>query len=263
MKKDLLIIPVYIFYTLFFTVLVGIFIVLYPLPSSQIDNARIYILDVFSYSSLYSLPLVAIAALLIVTVRAIKLYTFTTLEVLLYVFLCLTVWLIITPLFIFQSPEQKVSFFITGQYFSQARVFFDFSSLPFLQQNLENYSITVSEFVFKIFSDILLLRDTALVAGKIGRFEYLLFSSLGLSLSSLYALRKTSSWKLINIAAILLLWVTIVWVNAQLYKGLFDYFFEPKWNALIFNSAVSVLVILVGLVSGTKKNKRLNASEDV
>ncbi len=257
MKKDLLIIPTYIVLTLFFTALLACFFVLYPMPGVDASNARIYIIDTFVFSALSLLPFMSVLALAFIILRSIKIGRHSFLEFLTYVFLCLSIWLIIIPIFLFTFPEQKVSEMILGQSPSLAQVFFQQETIPILIQNLEMNEVTLSSSVVRIFTDLVFLRDSARVFASQGRVSYLMFASLGLSLSTLISLRYVSSWKLINVAVILFLWSLLVWVNIQIYRTSWDFFLGPRWNAVVLNGAFTMVLIFIG-INMHSKQKAMN-----
>ncbi len=258
MKKDLLIVPTYISVTLFLTFILAVFFVLYPLPTIGDVDYSIYLLDVFLYSALFILPMMAVPALVIVILRAIKYDANTMFSFLTYVFLCLSIWLLVIPLFLFFTPERMVSFLLTGKDYSIAAVFFDSASLSQLNNYLEVYSIQVSNSVLAIFSDLLFLRDMALEAGKNGRIAYLVFASIGFALSSLYALRHVSKWKLINVAWILFLWAFIIWINVRMYRNEWELYVGTEWSVFIINVTISLVVIILGSLLSAKFKKIQN-----
>ncbi len=260
MKKDLLIVPTYIAVTLFLTIIVATFFVLYPAHPIDTMEYNIYALDIFLFSALSLLPLTAVAALTAIILRAIKYSTFTSLEFFSYIFLCVFVWLLLIPFCIFFIPEQRVSVLLTGTAASPASVFFNPESFPSLIQNLATYSIVIPNSVMTVFSDLLLLRETAFFAGRQGRIDYLLFSSLGLALSCLFALRFVSKWKLINISTVLFLWCAIVWINVQVYKNNLAIVVTPTWTLCIFNCVVSFILLVIGTVT-TAKYKHQNKED--
>ncbi len=253
MKKDLLIVPIYIAITLFLSLILAVFFVLCPLPQIETIDYSLYALDIFLYAFLYLCPMMAVVALVVMVLRIIKIGTYSMLSFLTYVFLCLAVWLILIPLFLFFSPELKVSFLLTGVSPSPATIFFTPDSFNYLAQSLEMYSIQFSDSLFSIFSDLLLLRDKALEAGKNGRITYLFYASLGLALSSLYSLRSISKWKLINVANILFLWCAIVWINAQIYRYDWDVLYSTKLTVFVFNCIITFVILILGLVTSAKQ----------
>ncbi len=261
MKKDLLIVPTYIAVTLFLTAFAAIFFVLYPMPSIGTLEYHIYAWDVFLYSALSLLPLVAVAALAAMILRSIKYNSSSTLDFFTYIFLCVFVWLMLIPFCLFFSPEQVVSFKLTGQAPSMAHGFFNVSLLSNLLQNLELYSITIPNSLVVIFSDLLLLRETAFLAGRVGRIDYLLYSSLGLALSSLYALRFVSKWKLINVAAVLFIWCVIIWINGIFYRQGWVLLINIQWTVCLINCLISVIVFFVGGVSSAKNKDHKKEGE--
>ncbi len=264
MKNDLLIVPTYIAVTLCLTFFLALFFVLYPFSYvGSIDYSlyALYALDVFLYASLYILPSTAIASLVVIILRAIKYEVRSMLSFLTYVFLCLSVWLLLIPLFIFFVPEQTVSLYITGVIPSSASFFFNAQFFAELVENLNTYSISVPNSLLAVFSDLILLREKAFQAGNSGRFVYLLYASLGLALSSLYSLRFVSTWKLINVANVLFLGVIIVGVNIQIYRNDFGIIFNAYWTSFIFNCSIAGIVILIGIITTAKQ--KLHKKEDV
>ncbi len=255
MKKDLLIIPTYIFVTLFLTAFLATFFVLYPMPSIGNLDYHIYALDVFVFSGLTLLPLVSVAALIAITLRAVKINTFTTLEFFTYIFLCVFVWLILIPFCMFFAPEKVVSMKITGNTSTIASVFFDPNSLPSLLDNLKMYALSIPTTLLGVFSDLLILRKTALNAGIAGRVDYLLFASLGVALSALYSLRFVSKWKLINVSTILFLWCCIIWINALMYKNEMTVFLPTKWTVASINGLITFVLLAIGVVTTAKQKE--------
>ncbi len=255
MKKDLLIVPTYIAVTLFFTCLLAVFFVLYPIPYIGTMDFSTYVLDVFLYTMLFLLPLIAVFTLVIIVLRSIKYNATSMLSFLSYVFLCLSVWLILIPLFLFLTPERTVSQLITGNTTYIASIFFNVEYFPLLAENLLAYKINLSNSVLSIFSDLLLLREQALSSGEQGRISYLIFASLGLALSSLYGLRFVSKWNLINVATILFFWCIIVLMNALMYKNGWELYVGTSWTVFIINSIAAIIFILIGCVTGVKYKK--------
>ncbi len=255
MKKDLLIVPTYIAVTLFLTAFIACFFVLYPMPGIDAAFVSTYIFDTMVFSSLSILPLISVLSLALVLLRSVKIGVFSILEFLTYIFLCLLIWLIVIPLFIFTVPEQQASLKILGQSPSLAQVFFQQETIPILAQNIEAFSLSLPKSVVQMFSDLVFLRDSAREFARQGRVSYLMFASLGLALSSLVALRYVSSWKLINVAVILFLWTLLVWLNIQVYKEEWNILFGSRWNAVIINGAFTFILFIIGIVCSAKRKK--------
>ena len=255
MKKELSLILKYLFYVIILTIFSSLLFVMYPFAlQGSVDFAE-YLVYIFVSVSLYLLPLMAVISLLIIIFREIRLANFTILSFLVYVFLCLFVWLIVIPLFIVFEPARTVSELLIGQH-QYLHPFFDGDFLQILINNLKTYEITLNGLLVQMLSDVYLLCRQVIDAVYQGKLGYLLFASIGLALSSLYALKNVSQWKLINVAVIFTIWCVVVFVNIYLFKNSVELYFATELLACIINAVVTFFVLLVGSVSSVKRKKK-------
>ena len=142
--------------------------------------------------------------------------------------------------------------------------FFNANFLQIILDNLKNYEIYINEGLIKILSDVSLLCKQVIVAINKGKAGYLLFASIGLALSSLYALKNISQWKLINVATIFTLWWTIIFSNIYLFKHSVEIYFPTETIVCILNILFTIFIYVTKIVNSKKqrmKNQLLSKDE--
>ena len=105
------------------------------------------------------------------------------------------------------------------------------------------------------------IRTEAFKAVKKGFFYYLSFASLGLALLSLIGVKSMSSWKLLNLSFVIILYVVICRINLLVYtspvfKSLLSFFQEKKIAVLsslpsmqlAVNCLISLLLVSAGMI---------------
>ncbi len=262
MKKEFLIIPKYLLYIIILTIIASSLFVLYPFTTSSSINFNVYMFQIFLSVALYTLPLMAVISLMLVLLFEIKTGYSSFLSFLIYIFLCLFTWLILIPLFIFFEPATIVSGISTNKN-PYLYPFFNKEFLQIIIDNLKFYEIDIHKGLIKILSDISLFCKQVIIAIEKGKIGYLLFASIGLALSSLYALKNVSQWKLINVATIFTIWCTIIFTNIYLFKYIANFYFTTEMLACIINIVFTIFICITGIVnSKKKKNKNQLVSGD-
>ncbi|HPX25558.1 MAG TPA: hypothetical protein PLG87_02025 [Treponemataceae bacterium] len=105
------------------------------------------------------------------------------------------------------------------------------------------------------------MRIEALKAVKKGFFSYLSFASIGLALLSLIGIKSMSSWKLLNLSFVIILYVVICRINLLIYTSPVFYsvlsFFQEKkisvlsslpYLQLAVNCLISLLLVSAGMI---------------